>query len=160
MLPTYSPSDFGEPSSVEPRFGGAFGELDHLCRMRHHRDVATRTSTVVAPARVTKDVRRIFSEGGHDLSTVGMAGNDRRAILQGQDVPEPGDFIGQRGQRKLRCADVVPVHLQALDDAVPTRPVGPCPMNQNDVRSRCHQMCSSSSRTVSEGAPDDVSVRG
>ncbi len=41
------------------------------------------------------DIRRVGAERGHDLAAVGVAGDDRRATLAVEDLPQPGDIVGQ-----------------------------------------------------------------
>ena len=84
------------------------------------------------------DVRRVGAERGHDLPAVGMAGDDRRAVLAVQHLAEPGDVRRQRGLGELRGGDVVAVGLKALDDGAPARAVGPCAVHQNDIRLNSH----------------------
>ena len=57
---------------------------------------------------------------------------------QVQHLAQPGNVVGQRGQRELRCGDVVAVGLQALDDAAPARAIGPCAVDKHDIRSGVH----------------------
>ena len=57
--------------------GGDIDETDHVCSVR--------------------------TERGHDLAAVGVAGDDRGTVLQGQDLTEPSEVVGQRGERELRC---------------------------------------------------------
>ena len=59
----------------------------------------------------------------------------------GRGLDEPGHLtgvgghvLGQRGQRELRCGDVIAAGLQALDDAAPARALGPCAVDKNDIR--------------------------
>src|SRR4029077_13569898 len=80
------------------------------------------------------DIRRVGAEGGHDLTAVGVSDDDGRAVLESQDLPQTGDVVGQRAQRKLWCSDLEAVGLQALDDTAPAGPFGPCAMNEDDVR--------------------------
>ena len=84
------------------------------------------------------DVRGVRAQGGHDLAAVGVPGDDGGAVLEVQDLAQPGHVIGQRGQRELRCRDMVAVGLQALDDAAPARALGPCAVDENDIRSGVH----------------------
>ncbi len=58
--------------------------------------------------------------------------------MEVQHLAHAGDVVGQRGQRELGCGDVVAVGLQALDDAAPAGAVGPCAVDENDVRSSIH----------------------
>jgi hypothetical protein len=55
-------------------------------------------------------------------------------VLAGQDPAQPGDVIGQPGQRELGCGDRVAVGLEVLDDGAPTGAVGPGAVHQDDVR--------------------------
>ena len=71
----------------------------------------------------------------HVCAAIGVAGHDRRAILEIQHLSQPGDVIGYRGHRELGCYDVVAVGLQALDDGAPARAVRPCTMDKDDIRS-------------------------
>jgi hypothetical protein len=84
------------------------------------------------------DVRGISAQGGHDLAAVGVPGDDGGAVLQVQHLAQPGNIVGQCGQRELGCADVVAVGLQALDDRAPAGAVGPCAVDEDDVRSGVH----------------------
>ena len=68
------------------------------------------------------DVRRVGTEGGHDLAAVGMAGQDGGAILAVEHLAQPGDISGERGLGELGRRDVVAVGLQALA----TVNIGPC----------------------------------
>src|SRR6266567_268900 len=67
-----------------------------------------------------------------------MPDDDGRAVLERQHLAQARDIVGERRQRELRRADAVAGFLQALDDAAPARPVGPCAMDQNDVRTTSH----------------------
>ena len=49
----------------------------------------------------TSDVRCIRAQGSDDLATVGVAGDDGRAVLAVQYLAQPGDVIGQGGLREL-----------------------------------------------------------
>jgi hypothetical protein len=71
------------------------------------------------------DVGGVGAERGDDLAAVGVAGNQGWPVLAGQDLAQPGDVVGQPGQRELGCGDPVPVGLQVLDDGAPTGAVGP-----------------------------------
>src|SRR5690348_14871847 len=84
------------------------------------------------------DVRGVRAEGGHDLAAVGVPGDDGGAVLQVQHLAQPGNVVGQRGQRELGCGDVIAAGLEALDDAAPARAVGPCAVDENDVRPGVH----------------------
>ena len=84
------------------------------------------------------DVRRLGTERGHDLAAVGVSDDDRRTVLELEHLTQAGDVVGERAQRELRRSDLEAVGLQALDDAAPARPVGPCAMDENDVRSTVH----------------------
>ena len=84
------------------------------------------------------DVGRVGPQGGHDLAAVGVAGHDRRAILEVQHLAQPGDVIGYRGHRELRCRDVVATGLQALDDRAPARTISPRAVDENDIGSCSH----------------------
>src|SRR6202023_3047776 len=84
------------------------------------------------------DVGGVGAEGGHNLAAVGVSGHDGGAVLEVQHLAQPGDVIGQRGQRELGGGDPVAVGLQALDDAAPAGAVGPRAVDENDVRSGVH----------------------
>ena len=79
------------------------------------------------------DVRGVVAEGGDDLAAVGMAGDDRRAGLQAQDVTQTFDVVGDGAQSELRRGDVVAVGLQALDDGAPARAVGPGAVDEDEI---------------------------
>ncbi len=79
------------------------------------------------------DVGRVRAERGDDLAAVGMPGNDGRPVLASQDPAQPGDIVGQPGQRDLGCGDAVAVCLQVLDDGAPTGPVGSGAVDEDDV---------------------------
>ena len=55
--------------------------------------------------------------------------DERRAILEGEHLAQPGDVVGQRAQRKLRRSDLETVGLQTLNDTAPAGPLCPCAMN-------------------------------
>ncbi len=84
------------------------------------------------------DVGRVRAERGDDLAAVGMPGNDGRPVLASQDPAQPGDIVGQPGQRDLGCGDAVAVCLQVLDDGAPTGPVGSGAVDEDDVGHRSH----------------------
>src|SRR6266704_5981203 len=84
------------------------------------------------------DVRGAGPEGGDDLAAVGVSDEDRRAVLEVEYLAQPGDVVGERGQRELRRSDLEAVCLEALDDAAPAGPVGPGAVDKNDVRSAVH----------------------
>jgi hypothetical protein len=67
-----------------------------------------------------------------------VPGEDGGTVLEIQHLAQPGHVIGQRGQWELGCGDVVTVGLQALDDVAPARALGPCTVDENDVRSGVH----------------------
>jgi hypothetical protein len=60
-------------------------------------------------------VGRVSAERGHDLTAVGVARDDRRAVLSCKHLPEPRDIIGRGGLRELGSCHVEPVCLEALD---------------------------------------------
>jgi len=37
-----------------------------------------------------------------NLAAIGGAGHDRRAVLAIEDLPQPGEVVGQRRERELR----------------------------------------------------------
>src|SRR5207237_10422292 len=78
------------------------------------------------------------AQSGHDLATVGVAGDNGRAVLAGQHLAQSSDVSGKLGDRKLGCGDSVAVGLQALDDGAPTGAVGPGTMHQHNIRERIH----------------------
>src|SRR6204780_1133876 len=53
---------------------------------------------------------------------------------------QTGDVVFLRGQGVRGGGDVVAVGLQALDDATPAGALGPCAVDENDVRSGVHLM--------------------
>src|SRR5215469_6402869 len=83
-------------------------------------------------------VRRVVAESGHDLTTVGVSYDHRRAILAVQHLAQPRDVVRQRRLGELRCGDVIVLRLQPLDDAIPARSVGPGAMHEDDVRQIRH----------------------
>src|ERR1700722_17690305 len=85
-----------------------------------------------------RDIGVIRAERGDDLAAVGVPGDDGGAVLQVQHLAQPGNVIGERGQRELRRGDVVAVGLQALDDAAPAGALGPGAVDEDDVRSGVH----------------------
>ena len=42
------------------------------------------------------DVMRIVAERGHDLATVRMPDDDRRAVLEIEHLAQSGDVVGER----------------------------------------------------------------
>ena len=96
----------------------------------------------------TNDVGRVGAERGDDLAAVGVPGNQGWPVLAGQDLTQPGDIIGQRGQRELGCSDAVPVGLQLLDNGAPTGAVGPGAVHEDDVGQRSHDGAPSSLRST------------
>ena len=85
------------------------------------------------------DVWRIRAQRSDDLTAVGVAGDDGRAVLAGQHLAQPGNVSVQRGLRELGRGDVVAVGLQALDDRAPAGAVGPCAVNEDDIRMNTHE---------------------
>jgi hypothetical protein len=65
------------------------------------------------------DVRSILAERGDDLATVGVAGDDGRPVLTGEDLSQPGDIGLGRSLRELRRGDLVALALQVPGDGVP-----------------------------------------
>jgi hypothetical protein len=63
-----------------------------------------------------------------------MTGEDGRAVLAGEDVPQAGDIVLGRGLGELRGGDVVALGLQALDHSTPAGPVGPGAMDEDNIR--------------------------
>ena len=76
------------------------------------------------------DVRCVRSDRGDDLTAVGVSGDQRRLRLQGQDVAQLGDIVGQRGVRELRSDHVMARRLQTTDHPSPGRTICPCTMYQ------------------------------
>jgi hypothetical protein len=109
---------------------------------RSLRQQAAQRFTLVKPERgdvdQARDVRRIRAQGGHDLAAVGVPGDDGGAVLEVQHLAQPGHVVGQRGQRELGRGDMVTVGLQAFDDVAPARALGPCAVDENDIRSGVH----------------------
>ena len=90
------------------------------------------------------DVRGVGAERCHDLPAIGVSDDDRRTALTVQDLPQPGDVVGQRSLRKLRGDDGVPLRPEALHDGAPARPVGPRAVHQHDVWRLAHVLTPSS----------------
>jgi pimeloyl-ACP methyl ester carboxylesterase len=59
------------------------------------------------------------------LAAVGVADDDRLAVLAVEDFAQPRDVVGECRHRKLRCGDDETVCLQALDDSAPPGAVRP-----------------------------------
>src|SRR4029077_13740563 len=53
-------------------------------------------------------------------------------------LPKAGNIVGERGERELRGTDAEARVLEALDHAGPARPIGPRPVDENDVRTATH----------------------
>jgi hypothetical protein len=85
------------------------------------------------------NVRRIRAQSSDDLTAVRMTGDDRRAVLAGQHLAQPGHISGQRGLGELGRDDLVAVGLQALDDRAPAGAIGPPAVDQDDIRPDTHQ---------------------
>jgi hypothetical protein len=84
------------------------------------------------------DVMRIVAERGHDLATVRMPDDDRRAVLEIEHLAQSRDIVGERRQWELGRRDPEAVGLEALDDPAPTGSVRPSAVDENDVRSPVH----------------------
>ena len=86
-------------------------------------DSATEGFSLVEPeggyVDQTDHVLRVCAEGGHDLTTVGVAGDDGRTVLKGEHLAQPGDVVGQRAQRKLRRSNLVTLSLKFFDHTAP-----------------------------------------
>jgi hypothetical protein len=78
------------------------------------------------------DVRRVCAERRDDLAAVRVPDDDCRTVLEVEYLTQPGDVVGQRAQRKLRCSDLETLRLQTLDDGPPAGPICPRAMNEND----------------------------
>jgi hypothetical protein len=63
-----------------------------------------------------------------------MTDDQRRAVLKIEDVPQSRDVGRERGLRELGSCDVVAVGLEPLDDRAPAGAVGPCSVDEDDVR--------------------------
>src|SRR5262245_6685742 len=58
--------------------------------------------------------------------------------LIGVPIAQPGDVVGERGQRELRRSHLESVRLEALDDAASAGPVGPGAVNEDNVGPAVH----------------------
>jgi len=85
-------------------------------------------------ARLPSSARPTGVERGDDLTAVAVSGDHGRAFLELEYLAKPGDVVCERVERELRCSHLEAIRLQALDDAAPDRTVGPCAMDENDVR--------------------------
>jgi hypothetical protein len=77
---------------------------------------------------------RVRPERGDDLATVGVAGEDGRALEAVEDLAQAGDVVLGRGLGELRRDDGVALGLEGLGHGAPTRTVGPGPVDEDDVR--------------------------
>jgi hypothetical protein len=80
------------------------------------------------------DVGRVGPERGDDVPAIGVPGDDRRAVLKRQDLPQACDIVCDGRQRELGRRDPVAGGLQALDDAGLGGAVGPGAVDEDDVR--------------------------
>jgi len=125
---------FGQPGKAQ-LVDVQMGECGRRRALRQQR--ADRLALVQAEGRDVDqagDVRRVRAESRDDLAAVGVAGDDGRAILAVQHLPQPGDVVGQGRLRELGCGDGEAGGLQALDDGAPAGAVGPCAVDEDDVR--------------------------
>ena len=106
------------------------------------REKRTERLALVEPERgdvdEADDIRGVGTERGDDLAAIGVAGDDRGAVLELEHLAQPRDVVGQRVERELWRSDLEAVCLEAFDDAAPARPVGPGPVDENDVRPAVH----------------------
>jgi hypothetical protein len=114
---------------------------EHVCERRRGR--AAREERAQGLALVEReggdvdepdDVRSLVAERGHDLPPVGMAGDNRRAVLELEHLAEPRDVVGERAERKLGRPHLESPTLKAFDDSVPAGAVGPSSVDEDDVR--------------------------
>jgi len=56
-----------------------------------------------------------------------VTGDQSGTVLEAQDLPQPRDVIGERGERELRGDDVVAVGLQSPDDIAQQEPSAHAP---------------------------------
>ena len=85
----------GEPAEAE-RVGEQVRECGRDGSLGEER--AERLALIQAECRdvdEARDVRGVGAERGDDLAAVGVSGDDRRAVLEVEDLPQPRDVVGR-----------------------------------------------------------------
>src|SRR6476661_2870186 len=67
-----------------------------------------------------------------------MTGDDGRALLELEHLPQPRHVLGEGAHRKLGCSHPEAGRLQRLDDLTPAGSVRPGAVDEHDVGATIH----------------------